>query len=193
MNNHDLDFDRVAPLPDIYRGWRDQLKFYEQLADRMPDQRRIMETEYGFESGPRDLIDYAIRDAREAAEAEDMDGFALHLQQAVELLIHSEFGTVAELALKKNAGKGGANKRGHEGPLKQIIRRLMDDTGTDDPARIMARWRELVDFEIENAETISLSFRDGDDKPYWAEWLEAENIKAWSERAIKDAIREIRQ
>lgn len=189
------EFERVAPLPDIYRGWRDQLQFYRMLADRMPDQRRTVETAEGWESGPRDIIDYAIRDAENAAEAGDLDGFALHLQQAVEVLIHSDFGTVGELFRKKQSAAGGENKRGHEGPLKKLLRTIIDEIRTDDADAVLSRWREAPSYSIGNAETVYLSHigDDDDNKCYWAEWQEAETMKAWSERAIKDALREIRR
>ena len=96
------EFEQVAPLPDVYRGWRDQLDFYRRLAENMKDQSRSIETPDGWEQGPRAIVDHAIRDAERAAEDGDIDGFALHIQQAVEVFIHADFDEVALPAVRWN-------------------------------------------------------------------------------------------
>lgn len=138
------EFERVAPLPDVYRGWRDQLKFYRKLAERMPDQRRSIETPEGFEQGPRAIIDHAIRDAENAAEAGDLDDFALRLQAAVEVLIHSDFGTVGELFEKKwqsRAGSGNAGKTKTPELWKRGFMAVLDEFSDITPSAL----RDILD------------------------------------------------
>lgn len=183
-------FERVAPLPDIYRGWRDQLKFYRMLAEKMPDQRTVIDADGAFESGPRAILDYAISDAEAAGEAGDLDGFALHIQQAVEVLIHSEFGTVGQLVIKKHGSKGGANKRGHEGPLKQLLRTIISEAGKQDIESIVGYWKDQPEIETD-ADDIRLSFDEDASKPYSAYWSMQDKEKAWTERSVRDALKEV--
>jgi len=194
MSNDDLirAFERVAPLPDVYRGWRDQLAFYRKLADRMPDQRRSIETPEGWESGPRALIDDAIRDAEAAGESGDLDGFALHLQHAVEVLIHSDFGTVGELFRKKQSAAGGHRKRGHEGPLKQLLRIMIAETGQPEIGSIIDLWQRQPEIETDAFE-IRLSFDEGDKKPYGAYWTLQDRLEMWTKRSIQEALKEIKR
>jgi len=145
---------------EYFRDWRNQIKYYRDQLAKLPDQCRF-DQESGREL-PAGRIEGMIDHAEEAAKADDLGRYGLHIAETVRLLLNQQLPTI-EKAVKRAAASRSAS---HERPSRQgTLRKIIKAINAQTTAQAEQAFKDGAKIEIDGQQ-FALSYHPEDDKPF---------------------------